>query len=245
MRNLAKRLNSIQALFSFAVPFILLFPLFFILLQRKAWRGYAFKIHHWWSKVFFFLSGLSFDIEYRKDLDPDRSYIFCPNHFSYMDIPAMVRNRYFFAFVGKNSMEKIPLFGYMYKRMHITVDRKNLKSLYQVVVKSAEFLESGRSITIFPEGGIISREPPNLVPFKDGAFRLAIENQVPIVPVTIPYNWIILPDDGKFLIDKRSRKVKVIFHEPIEPGGLTLNDTEALKGKTFSIIENELREQNS
>jgi len=244
MRNLVKRLYSIQALFAFVVPFILIFPLFFIFLQRKEWYKYAFEINHWWSKAFFFLSGISFEIEYRQILDADRRYIFCPNHFSYLDIASMVRNKYLFAFMGKDEMQRIPFFGYMYKRMHITVDRGKMKSRYGAILRAGEVLDSGRSITIFPEGGIISKDPPNLVNFKDGAFRLAIEKQVAIVPVTIPYNWIILPDDEKFLIDK-SKKMKMIFHEPIETIGMTMNDIRKLKEQTFSIIEKELRIMNT
>jgi 1-acyl-sn-glycerol-3-phosphate acyltransferase len=146
--------------------------------------------------------------------------------------------------MGKDEMKKIPFFGYMYKRMHITVDRDNMKSRYDAILKAAEVLDNGRSITIFPEGGIISKEPPNMVKFKDGAFRLAIEKQVAVVPVTIPYNWIILPDDEKYLVDK-SKIMKVIFHEPIETEGTHMNDLEKLKERTFSIIEKELRIQNT
>jgi 1-acyl-sn-glycerol-3-phosphate acyltransferase len=74
--------------------------------------------------------------------------------------------------------------------------------------------------------------------FKDGAFRAAIEKQIPIVPVTIPYNWIILPAD-QFLL--RWHPLKVIFHEPIETTGLTLQDVDALKEKVFRIIDEELK----
>lgn len=195
--------------------------------------------------MFFFFGGLSYEIEYRSELERERAYIFCPNHFSYLDIPAMVRNKHLFVFMGKNSMEKIPLFGFMYKRMHITVDRQNLKSRYNALNEAAKALEEGKSLTIFPEGGIFSRNPPQLVPFKDGAFRLAIEKQVPVVPVTLPFNWIILPDDGKLLINKGNRKVKAIFHEPIETKGLDLKEIPILKGRVFSIIEKELKVQNN
>ena len=82
-----------------------------------------------------------------------------------------------------------------------------------------------------------STQPPEMVRFKDGAFRLAIEKQIPVVPVTIPNNWIILPPD-EFLV--RLGKVKVIFHEPIETKGMTLADTDPLKHRVFNIIKDEL-----
>ena len=244
MKHLLRRLYSIHVLLAFVLPFVLIFPLFVIFLQRKAWTNHAFRIHRWWSKAFFTLSGISYEIEYLKELDPNRTYIFCPNHFSYLDIPSMVRNRFIFAFMGKDDMQKIPMFGYMYKRMHITVDRERLKSRYGALIKAAEVLDEGRSLTIFPEGGIFTKDPPRMVAFKDGAFRLAIEKQVDVVPVTIPYNWIILPDDDKFLLN-RSKKMKVIFHEPISTKGMNLNNINELKNKSFDIINEELRKHNS
>ena len=73
--------------------------------------------------------------------------------------------------------------------------------------------------------------------FKDGAFRAAIEKQIPIVPVTIPYNWIILPPD-QFLLHWKT--MKVIFHEPIDPSIYTLKELHLLKAKVKNTIENEL-----
>ncbi len=91
---------------------------------------------------------------------------------------------------------------------------------------------------MFPEGGIITANPPEMAPFKDGPFRVAIEKKVPIVPVTIPYNWIILPDED-WLINWR--KAKIVYHQPIETSHLTMDDLENLKRQTFEIIEEELK----
>ncbi len=135
-------------------------------------------------------------------------------------------------------MEKIPLFGFMYRKLHITVNRQSLKSRYSTLVRSAEAIEDGKSLVIFPEGGIVSKKMPEMHRFKDGAFRVAIEKQIPVVPVTIPYNWIILPDDS--LLPKL-RSLKVVFHEPIHTLGMTLDDIEHLKQRTYDIIDAELK----
>ena len=74
-------------------------------------------------------------------------------------------------------------------------------------------------------------------PFKDGAFRIAIEKQIPIVPVTLPNNWIILPPE-EFLI--RWKPVKMIIHEPVETLGMTTKDVGNLKERVRTIIEQEL-----
>ena len=74
--------------------------------------------------------------------------------------------------------------------------------------------------------------------FKDGAFKIAIEKQIPIVPVTIPYNWLILPDDGKW--SGRPHIAMAIFHEPIETRGMTLENLGELMTKTREVITKEL-----
>lgn len=135
-------------------------------------------------------------------------------------------------------MSKVPVFGYMYSRLHITVDRSNLKSRYSSMIRSLEAIDQGKSLVIFPEGGIITKKDPVIARFKDGAFRTAIEKQIPIVPVTIPYNWIILPP-YEFLVWRG--RIKVIFHEPIETTGLTLEDVDMLREKTYNIMNEELK----
>ncbi len=110
------------------------------------------------------------------------------------------------------------------------------------MLQSAEAVKEGKSLIIFPEGGIITRHPPSMARFKDGAFRTAIEQQIPIVPVTIPYNWIILPDES-FVPNRH--KMKVIFHTPILTDNLGLEDLPELKEKTFRVIEQELLKYNN
>lgn len=113
--------------------------------------------------------------------------------------------------------------------------------MYSTLIKSIQALEDGKSLTIFIEGGIYTESPPKMVRLKDGAFRAAIEKQIPIVPVTIPHNWILLPVDPMLL---HWIPVTVIFHEPIEVAGLTLDDINTLKDKVYQIIDKELRKQN-
>ena len=141
-------------------------------------------------------------------------------------------------FVGKSDMENIPFFGYMYRKLHITVDRTKLKSKFSTFIQSLAALDYGKSLVIYPEGGIYSTNPPSMAPFKDGAFRAAIEKQVAIVPVTIPFNWIVLPDQP-FVI--HWRKNRIIFHEPIDTTGLTIQDMNGLKERVYQVIDGELK----
>ncbi len=197
--------------------------------------------NRWWAKSFFFLLGIPWSVEYRAQLNPSRQYIFAPNHFSYLDIPTMGLNKHNTIFVGKNDMESVPFFGWMYKKLHITVDRNKLKSRYFSLVKSMEAIDRKKSLCIFVEGGIYSERPPHMAHLKDGAFRVAIEKQIPIVPVTIPHNWIILTEKPLLL---KWKTVKLIIHEPIEVKGMNLKNLDDLKKQVFNIIDGELRRQN-
>jgi 1-acyl-sn-glycerol-3-phosphate acyltransferase len=195
-------------------------------------------INRWWARLMFSFIFIPYHTEYRSKLDPKKQYIFCPNHFSYLDIPTVGLGSHNTIFVGKSEMAKVPLFGFMYSKLHITVDRSKLKSRYASLAKSLQAIDEGKSLVIYPEGGIVTEKEPVLSKFKDGAFRVAIEKQIPIVPVTIPFNWIILPPD-EFLL--RWHPLKVIFHEPIDTSQLTLKDLDSLKEKVYHVIDDELK----
>lgn len=224
--------------------FFLLFIVFFFLLLIPIFFRKKFKLvgrfNRWWAKSLFFSIGMPLRVTYEASLNPKRQYIFCPNHTSYVDIATLALNKHDTVFVGKNDMENIPFFGFMYSKLHITVDRAKLKSRYITLVKSLKALDQGKSLVIFPEGGIVSKHPPTMAEFKDGAFRAAIEKQIAIVPVTIPYNWIILPAD-RFLL--HWKPMKVVFHEPIDPSIYTLKELDIFKKRVRTVIENELQNQ--
>ena len=214
-------------------------PLYLILVQRESWHSAALFLNRIWARLFFMMSFLPVSQVLHFKPEHGKRYVFCPNHTSYLDIPVMGLIPHQFVFVGKSSIEKVPLFGYMYKKLHITVDRSSLKSKYGTYLRASEAIEQQKSLVIFPEGGILSKNPPRMVRFKDGAFRIAIEKQIPVIPVTIPYNWIVLPDNARYLL--HWHKVKVIYHEPISTAGMTLDDLDKLKTRVFETIESELK----
>ncbi len=240
---MVRTLHTFYSVFVFAVLFVVLFPFLLIPILFPSQFKWTGIINRWWAKLLFTFIFIPFEIEERAPLDRKRNYIFCPNHFSYLDIPTMGLNPVNTVFVGKNAMEKIPLFGFMYRRLHITVNRLSLRSRGQTLIASMKAIDEGKSLVIYPEGGITTLRPPAMVAFKDGAFRTAIEKQIAIVPVTIPHNWKILPD--KHPLRLRLGKVKVIFHEPVETKGLTLENLKEVKDKVFSIIASELHKHHS
>lgn len=239
--QVVRRIYSVWCYFWFLSLFLLLFPFFYIFLQKEKWHPKAHYLNRLWGQLFFPVAFLPVSIEYRKPIDKNKTYIFCANHTSVLDIAVMgVIINNFFAFVGKRELAKIPLFGYMFTKLHITVDRSSRVSSYRTMHTALETLDKGRSIMIFPEGGIITKNPPQMTPFKDGPFRMAIEKQIPVVPITLPYNWLILPDDGKLLF--RRRTIKAIVHEPVYTTGMTMEDLPKLKQIIFDIIDRELKQ---
>jgi 1-acyl-sn-glycerol-3-phosphate acyltransferase len=236
------KLHTYYGFFVFAILFFVFFPLFLVPILFPKQFHLIGIFNRWWAKALFFFVLLPYKVEHRSTLDPKRQYIFCANHFSYLDIPVMGLAPVSAIFVGKYELGKIPLFGFMYNKLHITVNRSKLKSRMNTQLLSMQALDDGKSLIIFPEGGIFSKQPPHIVPFKDGAFRAAVEKQIPVVPVSIPYNWIILPDDKRIL---HRGLIKVIFHEPIETKGYTLDRVNEVKKKVFEVIDHEMKIQNA
>jgi 1-acyl-sn-glycerol-3-phosphate acyltransferase len=202
------------------------------------------NINHWgyriWGYLVYIFCFTPLKIERRFKTKKGQSYVYCANHTSYADIPTLYCSIFQdISFIGKSSLGKVPLFGYIYSRIHILVDRRSRNSKLETIVRSKEALDNGSSLIIFPEGTIPKAgNNPNMIDFKDGAFKIAIEKGVPVVPVTIPYNYLILPDDHK--LSAQLHICKVIFHEPIETTDMTLKDVSALKQRVFDIISSEL-----
>jgi 1-acyl-sn-glycerol-3-phosphate acyltransferase len=121
---------------------------------------------------------------YLETIQPKESYMLIANHTSMIDIMLMlVVTKNPFVFVGKKELARIPIFGFVYKRTCILVDRSSPKSRKEVYFRAQKRLKDGVSICIFPEGKVPDDESVVLDEFQNGAFGLAIEHQIPIVPI--------------------------------------------------------------
>ena len=171
------------------VPILVMFPFLFISTLSENWYKYFFRLARIWAKVALFGSGFYYKTEFEQKPESGKSYMFVANHTSMTDILLMlsvIKNP--FVFVGKAELAKIPLFGFFYKRTCILVDRSSQKSRMKVFESAQKRINQGLSICIFPEGGVPHDESVVLDTFKDGAFKLAIEHQLTIVPLTFPDN---------------------------------------------------------
>jgi 1-acyl-sn-glycerol-3-phosphate acyltransferase len=224
----------------FALTFLLIFPFLLFCIWIPGLKKFGRKVNRYWARIYFALIFLPVDIRQESKLEKGKSYIFLANHFSYLDIPMMGFIPGDVLFVGKASIRKAPLFGYYFRSLHIAVDRERLRSRVETLRRASEALDQGSGIIIFPEGGIFSTSAPQMIPFKNGAFRLAMEKQIPIIPVTLSFNHLILPDDGKLLLHWRHAKMHI--HHPIEPS--SGESEESLKEKCFQVIQNQLNQDN-
>jgi 1-acyl-sn-glycerol-3-phosphate acyltransferase len=241
MNKVVPRLYSIYAGVTFVLTFLLLFPFILICIWVPGWKKYGRKINRYWARGYFSLIFLPVKIEMRAKIEKGKPYIYLANHFSYLDVAMMGFIPGDALFVGKATIRKAPLFGYYFKSLHIAVDRERMRSRAETMRRAGVALNQGSSIILFPEGGIFTYNPPQMIPFKNGAFRLALEKQIQVIPVTLSYNHLILPDDGTFLLHRR--EAKMVFHEALDPKDYNSDDN--LKSACFDIIQQQLNLDNA
>jgi 1-acyl-sn-glycerol-3-phosphate acyltransferase len=240
-RTLWKMLFSLN----FILGLIILYPFFYVLLSRKEWFPLAFKLKRFWAAWILIVPGIIIRIKREVPVDdlPEPA-IYCGNHVSYLDIVSSYRvtNKYF-VFMGKQELDKAPLFRIFFREMNILVDRKSKVGSHRAFVRAGEELEKGNSVFLYPEGTI--HVTGKLMAFKNGAFRLAIEKQVPIIPVVYLNNWKLLQNGGFFKSHGRPGISRVKVLAPVPTKGLTEKDLVSLKTKVREIILHELDEYNN
>ncbi|MDI1235008.1 MAG: lysophospholipid acyltransferase family protein [bacterium] len=237
--KLKGRLGAVWFVFWFAASFLILYPFFALFLSREKWYPKANrlrKVWAWFLVIINFVRVKGFT-EFKL---PNEPAIYVSNHSSYFDIIAF---GLFFpekgCFMAKMELAKIPMFGIFFKSVDIAVDRSSAIGAHKSFLKAADRVKAGYSVIIFPEG-TIWKFAPKLKPFKNGAFKLAIDLGVPIVPVTFYNNFKILPDE-KFEFYPRTLHYKIHRLEPTNH--LKGEDCEALRNKIFAIIEQELNQK--
>lgn len=190
-------------------------------------------------------SGIFYQFNYEVPIDWSKPYIVCPNHTSNLDITALIllvkRN---YIFLGKDELLDNFITRIFFETIDIPINRNNRMSSYRAFKRTEACLQQGISLIIFPEGLISSHYPPLLQDFKNGPFRLAIENKIPILPVTIHNNWKIMWDDGS-KYGSRPGICDICVHKPIDTNFLTMDDADDLKDQVFNTIANRLKKGDS
>jgi 1-acyl-sn-glycerol-3-phosphate acyltransferase len=220
---------------------IIMLPFLVISILKEEWYAYFFVMARIWARGILLGMGFNYKVEREQEIEKHKSYMLVANHTSMIDIMLMLaiaKNP--FVFVGKKELAKIPLFGFFYKRTCILVDRNSPKSRMEVYDRAQKRLNQGLSSCIFPEGGVPD-ESIVLDEFKDGAFRLAIEHKIAIVPMTFAdnkkrFSYTFFSGSPGLL------RAKVHFF--IETKDLLLNDKKEVKEQTRMLILNQLEKYN-
>jgi 1-acyl-sn-glycerol-3-phosphate acyltransferase len=237
-KNILRVIWRIWFYILFAISLLIMVPFFLVLTSDEKYYPIFWKFVRVLSKVLIYGTGFRIDKTIEQKIDRNKSYMFCPNHSSLLDpfvLAVMSKNP--IVFIGKKELVKIPIFGFFYKKTVIMVDRSSAKSKKRVYEMAKKRLKNGTSMGIFPEG-LVPTEDVVLSPFKKGAFNLAIEYQIPIVPTTYYdckrlFSWDFFKGSpGKFRVKQ---------HAFIETKGMNVKDDMVnLMNQTFDIIHNEL-----
>lgn len=230
---------AVYFLLCFVVFFILFYPLFLLFLSKKKWYPLAHRLRGIWGGILMLLTGILPSVKFEEKLDRNKTYILAPNHFSYLDIVTVnVLIPVYFNFMAKSDLAEIPVFGIFFRTIDIPVNRKSPTGSHKAFIEAGKRLREGVSMLIFPEGKI-GPDVPEMGNFKVGAFRLAIENNIPIVPVTILDNHKRMKSGG-FENGGTPGRMRVIVHKPVYVDGLTMEDIPVLQKQIRQIIDEPL-----
>lgn len=181
----------------------------------------------WWLALF---AGIRVKKYKDSPLPQNTPYIVCCNHASYLDIVLMYRVfPEYFVMMGKGEIEGWRFFRVFFlSGMNILVHRENNKKAHESLQLAKQKIDKCQNVVIFPEGGIYNHAPYIKV-MKNGAFKLAIEKQIPIVPMTFETNWKLLQGTEPFTGYAGPGICKVHIHEAIATEGMTIDDLPALR----------------
>jgi len=244
MLNIFKNIWGVYWYLVFIGTFFILSPILFIMLAVPPLRVGVNWFRLQWARITFILTLMPWQIKYDpayKLLKKDKhrkGIIFCPNHTSFMDIPLFglsVGGN--IKFLAKKELTKLPLFGLLVKWADIPVDRSNKRESKKALIRAGKSLEQKTNLCIFPEG-TTNNNGLKVMNMKMGAFKLAIEKQVPVVPITFLDNFRLFLNDGKHRA--MPGLTRVVVHEPIYTKGMTSEDIPQLAQKVKSVIQGQI-----
>jgi 1-acyl-sn-glycerol-3-phosphate acyltransferase len=225
----------------FIIWMLLLMPFFIYAFLQEPVKGgnNIYRISRFWADAFFFMVGIRYSNIDEESHDKDKEYIFVSNHISYLDIPMMmkvIRNQKV-RILGKAEMNKIPVFGAIYKRGTVSVHRSSLRQRSKSINELINFINKKISVFICPEGTFNTTHRP-LKTFYDGAFRIAIATQKPILPILFLDTYDRL--NYKTIFSLNPGRCRSVYLAKTNTEGLTMKDLPVLKEKIYKQMEEAL-----
>lgn len=235
LKSILQKLYTLWVFLVFTV-FMLIFlpglvlPFFFGL--RAGSIGYFFL---WlWSWIFSILTFIRYEFHGRENFKKGQSYVLVSNHTSFLDLPGLrmlIPGQ--FRPLAKKELKKIPVFGWIAQAATIIVDRSSHESRKKSIDKLKSILREGISILIFAEG-TQNRTKEILQPFHDGAFRIAVDTQQPLLPISVVGAGKLMPPGTIKLLPG---KIRIYVGKEIPTEGLTPANVSELKQKTFEVMK--------
>lgn len=203
--------------------------------NHKFWGYYPPK---YWSKIICRVALCRIEVRREFDLDPDTSYVFVANHQGAFDIFLT------YGYLGQNikwvqkyGLRKIPFVGKASEIAgHVFVDSSNIRAMTKTITKAKQELAEGVSMVIFPEGA--RTENGKMGRFKKGAYVIATQMQLSIVPMTLNGPYDVLKIHSKQM--HFGKKLEIVIHKPISTEGMSEDDIPGLISQTHAVIESDL-----
>jgi len=238
LRYLFSSIWRLWFLIVFIIVFITFIPALFLFTAIIKNQQVVAHLTRYWSKLTIWLSFIIPIVEWEEKIDKKSQYIFCPNHVSALDIPLILAVIPIpIQYIGKAEIAKIPIFGYFYKNNSVIVNRNNKRDAYSAFLKAEKTLRSGLNMCIFPEGGIPSSQI-FLKKFKNGPFRLALDQNINLVPVTMPDNKSVFPQE---YFKGCPGIVRIKIHKAINPEKLSEKSINNLNTSVYNTIFEQLK----
>ncbi len=222
-RTLLAAIRTAIAVPIVVLDLLVLGPVMVFLSRRNPASTTLQRVIRLWSRIFLIACGVKLDVEGKQHLQRGRSYVFVANHASNIDIPVnfLVADPVPIRYLAKKELFEVPVLGWVMRAVRIVrTDRQAGRLAHQEINRQLdEIIPMGLSLMIYPEG--TRSRSGELGAFKRGAFRIAIDNGMDVVPVSISGTRMIFPPGSKLIYGGHA---KAIVHPPIPVAGLERAD---------------------
>lgn len=223
----------------FALGTIILFPFFWWGMRKPSRYPAVHRVRSYGCSVVLWLTGVKPSIEKAEPFDWPEQFILVGNHTSIFDVVVgATLSREELLFLGKAELKKVPLLGYFFRHMDVPVDRHSKEGAKLSYQLAGKHLERGANLIVFPEA-TTSKYAPKLLNFKKGAFKMAAERGIPIVPVTFVDNWWRYHYDEPY--NGRPGILRIVIHAPIYPQTNDQHAVDALKERSHQLITKDMK----
>ncbi len=240
MKLILRKVHFVWYMFWVAISFFIMYPLFYYYTRKESRYHNVARLRKVWCDIGFILGFYRYKTEFEVPVDFNQTMIIVTNHSSYLDTPvicSMISGDYHF--MGKVELLKHPVLKLFFQTIDVPVDRASKIAGYRALKKVEANILKGRSLILYPEG-TMSLKAPEMGEFKSGAFKLAVDTQVPILPVTFLNNYKLMPGSGN-KSGSIPGTMRAYFHAPIDTKGLSsAEDVENLTKKVFDLIDSKL-----